>query len=387
MRAREFLRKIFEQPKQDGDPILGLKNVIQHKIKDLPPTPETQHILDEINEILGTIPLGGKRKSLTGELATWKDQDVRDAKDLLAKYVASLESAPAYKKSMLEKWKTSGLINVTVMLDGRHKMSEIVMDYDSNPAIKELADDLIQVASLGHGKGEFFLKVLSPQISNPGPSGDILVRGFGDVEVKTTDGGAGRFTDRQVTVGPGFRNKSLKFIEKYSQYFQSAQPEISANTPNQQRKKVKPAPKPKKLGASGLNTTQLATIYQNLPNELKTDFSNELQSVLDEVFLKAPEYPGAIVNSILSGNLGQTKQLYGAGILKNYMNFKKSNKGILYIDIQSGPTFIFFTDNESLNASGLRIHTGTVYPVSTNDQYAFPQMEIQDTSQIQPRIS
>lgn len=386
MRAREFLRKIFEEENRE-DPILGLKTVIQHKIKDLPPTPESQQILDEINEILGVIPLGGKRKSITGELGKWKDQDVREAKDLLAKYIVGLEAATSYKKSMLEKWKTSGLINVSIMLDGRHTMSEIVMDYDSNPAIKELADDLIQVASLGHGKGEFFLKVLSPQISNPGPAGDILIRGFGDVEVKTTDGGAGRFTDRQVTAGPDFRNLSLKFIEKYSQYFNAPTPEPIVNTPNEQpTKKIKTPPKPKKLGMTGLNVDQLITIYKNLPNETKSAFETDLQKILETIFLKAPEYPGVIVNSIMSGNSGKTKQLYGAGILKNYLNFKKSNKGILYIDINAGPTFIFFTDNESLNANGLRIHTKTIYPVSTNDQYAFPQMEIQDTTQAQPGI-
>jgi hypothetical protein len=65
----------------------------------------------------------------------------------------------------------------------------------------------------------------------------------------------------------------------------------------------------------------------------------------------------------------------------------KDDIGILYIDLTSKPaTFTFFTDNASLNKGGLRLNIGTVYPISSNEQYAFPQTSIVKTGQEQPGI-
>ena len=213
MRAKEFL-KLIEAAKKappvpgdpNSDPLYSLKLNIAHKIKDLTPTPETKHALDEIEEVLSHIQVS-RRQAATTDFGAWTDEDVKKAKELLAKYIVGLDAPVSYKKSMLEHWKSGGLINVDILLDGTHTINEIVKDYDSNPAIKELANDLMQVSALGKGKGEFMLKVLSPQITDPeGGKGDIKVIGFGTVEVKTTDGGAGRFYDRQVRPGSGYQS-------------------------------------------------------------------------------------------------------------------------------------------------------------------------------------
>ena len=410
MRASEFL-KLFEKAKQqpvsvsdqkstpgdpNSDPLYSLKVAIAHKIKELPASQETQNSLEEIEDILSHINLGGRRQATSTDFGSWTDEDVKKAKDLLAKYIVSLDSPVAYKRSMLAQWKEGGLIDTNLLLSGSHTIEEIVKGYTTNPAVKELADDLMQVASLGKGKGEFMLKVLSPIITDPpGGKGDILVKEVGTVEVKTTDGGAGRFYDRQVKAGPNFTSMSDRFIKTYGSYLVAQEPAATpgnVNTPSQpisERPAKNPSvpKKPVALAKTGINIDQLATIYKNLPNELKANFTKDLNDIISEVFQRAPQYAGAVVKAIMDGNAGKAKQLYGVGALNNYMAHK-ADIGILYINLTAKPTtFTFFTDNASLNAGGLRLQIATAYPVSSGEQNAFPQTSIVATAQTQPGIN
>jgi hypothetical protein len=66
------------------------------------------------------------------------------------------------------------------------------------------------------------------------------------------------------------------------------------------------------------------------------------------------------------------------------MSAKTEDKGILVINLRKDPyTFVFFNDNKSLNAGGMRLHAGTIYPITNDARYAYPQTDIVDTSQAQ----
>jgi hypothetical protein len=358
------------------------------------------------------------------------DEDVKSAKDLLARYIVSLEAPVAYKKSMLEQWKNGGLIDINVLfsteLPKQHTVGEIVKGYDTNPAIKEMTTDLLQVSSLGKGKGEFMLKVLSPSITNPkGGKGDIEVINFGTVEVKTTDGGAGRFTDRQVKPGPGYQSAVNDFFKTFNPFLEN--PDASAEEPPVTTAPVTPpaedparlqtlagintppatahaappvaeakppkapkapkAVKTKKMSSnSGINIDQLIALNKKLPDDMKGEFVTKLTAVLDQVFLTVPQYSGAIVHEITAGTSGKAKQLYGVGVLNNYMSVK-TDKGILYISLRENPpTFTFFTNNASLNSAGMRLNIETVYPVTNDIQLAYPKTTIVPTGQDQPSL-
>jgi hypothetical protein len=449
MRAKEFF-KLLEAKTQEpvqatpgdpaSDPLYSLKLAIAHKIKELEPDEQSQHALDEINDVLSTIKIGGRKKAtlagfdekdMEGKLS-WGDKDVQAAKELLARYIVSLEAPVAYKKSMLDQWKNGGLIDTNILfstdLPKQHTVGEIVKGYDTNPAIKELTTDLLQVSSLGKGKGEFMLKVLSPNITEPsGKKGDIEVIGFGTVEVKTTDGGAGRFTDRQVKPGPGYQSAVNDFFKTFNPFLEepdaSAEQPVAApapvappaedptrlqklagiNTPTApapvQPAPVQPAPmseagaktskvkeaKPKKMSSnSGINIDQLIELHKKLPDNIRGDFVTKLTAVLDQIFLKVPQYSGAVVHEITAGTSGKAKQLYGVGILNNYMSVK-TDEGILYINLPSNPpTFTFFTNNSSLNDAGMRLNIETVYPVTNDIQLAYPKTKIVPTGKAQP---
>jgi len=329
---------------------------------------------------------------------------------------------------MLEQWKNGGLIDVDILFSTekpkQHPIGEIVKGYDTNPAVKELANDLMQVSGIGKGKGEFMLKVLSPSITHPASGkGDIEVMGYGTVEVKTTDGGAGRFTDRQVKPGKGYQSAVNDFFKTFKPYLETENtatetpPTITPPVPpependtarlqqlagiaptvpapaepdelevNEARKPKTPkATTPKKLySTSGINIDQLSQLYNILPTDLRNEFTNKLTAVVDQVFVAAPEYSGAFVTALTAGSIARAKQLYGVGILNNYIA-QKNDKGILYINLKGNPpSFTFFTDNASLNDAGMRLNIETTYPVTNDIQNAFPKTSIVNTVQSQP---
>ena len=430
MRAFEFLFEKKQAAQDDAaptgigepgtDPLYSLKLAIAHKIKDLPPSDDTKHSLQEVEDIIDSMKLGGRKKATISSFDTWSDADVKSAKEMLAKYVVSLDAPMEYKRSMLEQWKNGGLIDVDILFSTsapkQYPIGEIVKGYDNNPAVKELALDLMQVAGVGKGKGEFMLKVLSPAITHPaGGKGDVEVVNFGTVEVKTTDGGAGRFTDRQVKPGTGFQSAVNDFFKTFNPYLEGTvdaaaatttqspaedparlktlaglktpQTAQSAATPPVEEAKAPKQAKPKKLSSSsGINIEQLSNLYSSLPDDIRGDFTTKLTAVLDQVFVSAPEYSGAVVTAITAGTVAKAKQLYGVGILNNYMG-QKTDKGILYINLKSNPpTFTFFTDNASLNSAGMRLNIETAYPVSNEIQLVYPKTSIVGTGQEQPLV-
>ena len=54
------------------------------------------------------------------------------------------------------------------------------------------------------------------------------------------------------------------------------------------------------------------------------------------------------------------------------------------INIAKNPfSFVFFNDNSSLNAGGMRLHSSTAYPITNDPRNAYPQTQIVSTQQVQ----
>lgn len=370
MRAREFLKLIFEAAAPTTtpgdpatDPLYNLKLAIASKIKDLTPDPATEKALHEIEDMLASIGAGSKTEVVGKELQKINDVDVNAAQRLLAKYIYSLDASPADKKAMLTQWATDdGLIDLGALLNpGKNTVASVVKGYDKNPAIKELTDDLAQVAALGQGKGEFLLSVFSKRITKAS-KGDLNIDKFGQVEVKTTDGGAGRFHDQQVRPSSGYQQAVNDFLKTFNETLTASKLKTS----------------------TGVSISQLVALKDALPVEQRDMFKEKLTNAISNIFVALPDAAGPIVDAIMVGNDGLAKQRYAVAALNNYMAAKTDDKGILVINLRKDPyTFVFFNDNKSLNAGGMRLHAGTIYPITNDARYAYPQTDIVDTSQVQ----
>lgn len=369
MRAFEFLSESYISElivpgDPASDPLYSIKIAISNKIKDLPANASTEKALAEIEDLLSSIQAGGKLQFVGGQLQQIDDPDVNAAQKLLAKYILSLDAGtPEDKKRLFETWKSkNGLIDVEKLLSpGRKTVSEIVNGYSTNPAIKELADDLSGIASLGQGKGEFMLSVFSKRITKAG-KGDLQIDGFGRVEVKTTDAGAGRFFDQEVKPSTQFQGAVNNFVKKFGEV-------LKQNN---------------LITTTGVNISQLIKLKNLLPAENRSKFKSLLTKVISNIFAADPSLATPVVSAIMVDNEGLAKQKYAVANLNNYMKLKSDDEGILMIDLSKQPfTFVFFNDNESLNAGGLRLHSGTAYPVTNEPRNAYPQINIKTTSQSQ----
>ena len=345
----------------DSPAIEQLKLALSAKIRELPTDPETMKLLHEIEDLLSTIGAGSRSKFVGNVLQTIEDPDVNKAQKLLAKYFMSLDATPEQRKSMIELWKADKLVNVkSLVTPGKHTVANLINGYDKNPAIKEMTDDLSQVAALGQGKGEFLLSVFSKKITKAEGKGDLHINGVGTVEVKTTDVGAGRFMDQQVKPTSNYQNAVNDF-----------------------RTTFKDAIAQQGITAAGISIANLIKLNGALNVKQRGLFSKKLSAAIANLFPAAPESVGPIVDSIVAGNANQAKQRYAVANLNNYMR-QKDDVGILAINLAKDPyTFVFFTDNASLNAGGMRLHSSTGYPIAGDVRDAYPQTNIVDTTQAQ----
>jgi hypothetical protein len=274
---------------------------------------------------------------------------------------------PAQRDELFTLWRNDQLIKHKVLLDQgkKHNFADIVTSYGTNPAIKEITNDLMRVAALGQGKGEFGLNVMSKQISKP-EKGDLMV-GKVKVECKTTDGGAGRFTDQEVRPGNGFEAAATalnKFVKD------KLGNEIT-------------------MPASGLSIKQAIAIKEYFEAaEMKKEYDSffkQLENIITLIFggsgTANPTSVNDIIDGIFQSDLGAALQSYAQASFNYYMS-KKDDDGVLYINLTTDPvSTIWFKNAEELTASSVRLHAGTAYLTSTKDvRLPYPQMEIVDTT-------
>lgn len=375
MRAREFLpeRKakpapvVDQEPELDpsiqpgdpaSDPLYSLKLAVASKIKVMPPDRKAEKALRDIEDLLQHVGAGGRKIYLDNQLKEIDDVDVNRARALLAKYINSLDMTPDQRTDLFNRWKNDELIDKELLLSpGKHLITDVVIGYDdaSNPAIKELTDDLAKVAALGQGKGEFLLSVFSKQISKL-HKGDLLI-GESQIEVKTQDVGAGRFYDQEVRPAQGYQQAVEDFKENWKDYI----------------KRVF-----KSLKESGLKLIDIIDLRNTLPPELKDDYDTDVTNVLNNIF------PGmdveGIMEAIRSGSIGIAKQRYAVTNLDFYISRKTEDDGILFIDLAKDPvSLVFFTSNDELNQGNMRLHAKTVYPITNDPRNAYPQIQILPT--------
>jgi hypothetical protein len=363
MRFREFKLTLLEKSSAvpgdpATDPLYDLKLKVANKIRELPPEENTAKALQEIEDLLSHVNAGGRKGYIDSELAAIDDKDVQRARTLLAKYVHSLEMNGNQRKDLFTRWKNDELVNRKLLLSpGKHSIPEIINGYDdpNNPAIKELTNDLAQVAALGQGKGEFLLSVLSKSITKL-HKGDLEVEGV-QVEVKTMDVGGGRFYDQEVRPAQNYAESVRVFLKKW------------ANDINLVFGKV---------ASSGLKLVDLMTLGEQLSPENKKSYFSSVRQILSSIFPGMDVSP--IINGLRVGNIGAAKQAYAVINLDYYRNIKKEDEGILFIDL-SRPVaeFVFFRNASELSEGGLRLHAGTVYPVTSDPRNAYPQMRILPT--------
>jgi len=351
---RELIN-IFESLQDTNTQELNsFKSVIASKIKQLPPDDATAKALREIEDLLKHVHAGGKVGIINGELQRLNDPTVQAAQRMLARYILSMDMTPAEREHLFDLWRNDKLVNRKKLLTvGKKTLGDVITDYDK-PYIRELVDDLMHVAELGQGKGEFGLSVLSKNINKPEGKGDLLIDGK-KIEAKTTDGGAGRFTDQEVRPGEGFEAaaRALNLFVK--------QQGIS-------------------IPGSGVSLSAAAQFSQTFDKKTQTQFFKLVETVINILFNNTQDI-APIMQALKNGDAAGALQAYARANFNYYMSMKE-DEGVLYINLTKDPiSIVFFRNAEELSKSSLRFHAGTVYISSIKDvRLPYPQLEIVDTT-------
>lgn len=332
----------------------AFKQAIAGKIKQLPADDVTVKALREIEDLLKHVHAGGKVGIINGELQQINDPTVAAAQKDLARYILSLDLTPEEREELFGLWKADKLVNRKKLLTpGKNTFADIINKYD-HPKIREFVDEMMHIAALGQGKGEFGLSVLSKSINKPQGKGDLMIDGK-KIEAKTTDGGAGRFTDQEVRPGEGFEVAARAL----NAFVQTAGFSI-----------------PK----SGLSLTNAAQITDQLEKKSQSEYFKLTEKVLKIIF-NSSQNVGPIMQAIKSGDANTALQEYAKANFNYYMSMK-DDEGVLYINLTKDPiSTVFFRNADELTKSSLRFHAGTVYITSIADvRLPYPQIEIVDTT-------
>jgi hypothetical protein len=287
-------------------------------------------------------------------LASINDPTVDAAQKTLARYLMSMDMTPRDRDQLFDLWRANKLVKIDVLLSpGKKDFSDIITGYSTNKAIEELTNEVMQIAALGQGKGEFGLSVLSKSINKQVGKGDLNISGKA-VEVKTKDKGGARFVDQQVHPGPGYEQASKQLETFINQY----------------------DPNPK---GSGANLRDIVDFYEALKTnpDLKKEAATFIGMVNQVIQLIFPgEDVSGIVNDIKQGDFIGANELYAETSLNFYMN-QKHDDGVLYIDIVKQPFMtVFFKSADDLEAMGLKITGDTVYITANDVRLPYPQVKI-----------
>ena len=348
-----LLRQLLTEAPKVADEFAAMKAVISGKIKSLPNDNATAKALREIEDLLQHVNAGGKLGIINGELQSINDESVTAAQKLLARYILSIDMTPDQRNELFTLWRSDKLVKKKVLLSqGKKNFADIITNYNKNPAIKEIANDLMRITALGQGKGEFGLSVMSKSISKP-EKGDLLIDGR-KIEAKTTEGGAGRFTDQEVRPGKGF--------------------EAAANT-----LEGFVTVRGQALPGSGLSLSLAVEFGQQLQGGDRKEYFKLVETVIKLIF--GGRDVSGLMAAIKAGDQNRTKAEYANASFGYYMDMK-DDEGVLYINLTTDPiTTVFFKDAEELTASALRLQMKGAYITATRDvRLPYPQMDIVDTS-------
>lgn len=357
------LINLFEAPMEllkntNTQELEAFKQVIASKIKELPPDDATIKALRVIEDLLKHVHAGGKVGIINGQLQQLNDPTVTAAQKELARYLLSLDFSPEEREELFALWGSDKLVNRKKLLSpGKHTLAEIISGYDK-PKIREFVDEMMHIAALGQGKGEFGLSVLSKNINKPQGKGDLLIDGK-KIEAKTTDGGAGRFTDQEVRPSEGFES-AARTLNAFVQTLDLGYSILK----------------------SGISLTDAIRIGQELyDNDAQQKKYFDLVENVIKIIFGGKLNVTPIMDGIRSGDVNTALQEYAKANFDYYMSMK-DDEGVLYINLAKDPiTTVFFRNAKELAQSGLRLHAKTIYITSIADvRLPYPQIEIVDTS-------
>ena len=338
------------------------KDDVIDKIRDLPDNDDqTDKIVSYIEQLLNDMGVGGRLASLTNQLDQIDDKEVKSNQLKIAKIIASIDMTPLERAQLFAMWKKDSLIDTEKLLKGgRYVFSDVFKGYGTEVYMTDFVDDLSNVVNYGIGAGEFLLTVMSNKVTGIGSGkgkGDLIIDNK-HVELKTKTEKNARFKDWNVQPDQTWASK----VEGFKRDFADIDEVANAKS-------------------TGMNSSNLIQMLQNpaLQNDLPRK-RQALRSIMGIFQATNPTLSVAQITELskllLAGNDVNFKQVYGRYNILNYLNVKRSDgdlDGILFMNKQT-KSLHYVRDLQEMKE--ITLDVGTIYPVSTNAIYPYPQIGV-----------
>jgi hypothetical protein len=213
---------------------------------------------------------------------------------------------------------------------------------------------LFGASEYGVGPGELLFATHSPSLSKEG-KGDLKVIGDDttrEIEVKAKRKKPARFVDRSTFPTGDYMTMANNFIKKY--------------------KKAIP------MSAAGASFTHIRNGIQNMDPKQVEQVKSDVTAMVSSIF-NSKKHTNAIINNLFGSAFDESKlkAYWATACIQRYFNAKEGGMGILFCRLQADDVQTNYAADYKSFASFAKVNeVQTVYLVSSNPSYLFPQTDI-----------
>jgi len=233
-------------------------------------------------------------------------------------------------------------------------LSNIIPTSTMSLETKKYYRSLFGASEYGVGPGELLFATHSPSLAKEG-KGDLKVIGDNttrEIEVKAKRKKAARFVDRSTFPTGDYMAMANNFIKKYKKIIPMAGDGASFNHIRN--------------GIASMNPKQV--------EQVKTDVTAMVSSIFNN-----KKHTTKIINNLFGSAYDESKlkAYWATACIERYFNAKEGGMGILFCRLQADEIQTNYAADYKSFASFAKVNqVGTVYIVSSNTSYPFPQTDI-----------
>jgi len=320
-----------------------------------------------IDKIASAVELAQQKDKKGGEQTMFKktalalkntgDEDMKKYYKEVARYMLGNGLTSKEITTIINAIAQDNCVKMDELKKPENLLSRIIPTSTMSLETKKYYRSLFGASEYGVGPGELLFATHSPTLRKKGAGDLTVIDSSGDptgkeIEVKAKRKKAARFVDRATAPTGDYMTMANNFMKKY-------------------KGKIP-------MSADGASFNHIRTGIQNMDPQQVEQVKDEVGAMVLSLF-NSEEKKNKIINNLFSPayNENKLKAFWATACIERYFNAKKGGMGILFCrllgdDIQTNyaEDFTAFNSFAKVNA------VGTVYPVSKERSYPFPQTDV-----------
>ena len=325
------------------------------------PTDVSDRIIDRITSALELAQQKDKKggqqtmfKKTAVALKGTGDSDLQKYYKEVARYMLGNGLTSNEITTIIKEISNDTCVRMEELKKPQNVLSKIIPTSTMSLETKKYYRSLFGASEYGVGPGELLFATHSPSLSKEG-KGDLKVIGDDttrEIEVKAKRKKPARFVDRSTFPTGDYMTMANNFIKKY--------------------KKAIP------MSAAGASFTHIRNGIQNMDPKQVEQVKSDVTAMVSSIF-NSKKHTNAIINNLFGSAFDESKlkAYWATACIQRYFNAKEGGMGILFCRLQADDVQTNYAADYKSFASFAKVNeVQTVYLVSSNPSYLFPQTDI-----------